>query len=86
MTKKRLIYLKEKNSSAFSDTTSVLTSATHRLNFGVPSQILHPEGVVDVSNLSQPVVHYHLKDQASTKLSSGLGNVRGGSTARQQPC
>jgi RHS repeat-associated protein len=38
------------------------------LNFGVPSQILHPEGVVDVSNLSQPVVHYHLKDH--------LGNVR----------
>ncbi|MDD2965235.1 MAG: RHS repeat-associated core domain-containing protein [Bacteroidales bacterium] len=38
------------------------------LNFGVPSQILHPEGVVDVSNLSQPVAHYHLKDH--------LGNVR----------
>ncbi|MDD2965244.1 MAG: RHS repeat-associated core domain-containing protein, partial [Bacteroidales bacterium] len=38
------------------------------LNFGIPSQILHPEGVVDVSNLSQPVVHYHLKDH--------LGNVR----------
>jgi RHS repeat-associated protein len=38
------------------------------LNFGVPSQILHPEGVVDVSNLSQPVVHYHLKGH--------LGNVR----------
>ncbi|MDD3490881.1 MAG: RHS repeat-associated core domain-containing protein [Paludibacter sp.] len=38
------------------------------LNFGVLQQILHPEGVVDVSNLSLPVVHYHLKDH--------LGNVR----------
>ena len=37
-------------------------------NCSFPSQILHPEGVVDVSNLSQPVVHYHLKDH--------LGNVR----------
>jgi hypothetical protein len=37
--------------------------------------ILHADGFVDVSGI-QPLFTYHLKDHASTTLSTKLGNVR----------
>ena len=38
------------------------------LSFGLPSQIIHADGVIDLTNLNRPMLFYHLKDH--------LGNVR----------